>query len=147
MLSACTRYWLGDPPTQSRGVVEMHAFVLVNGHWTDVTSQSITVNFANYNTFANSWEDLLFSRTFGADTRGARVPAGQRSERPNRLRVGEHRRGRLYMRFFDTARVADDRLQRGLVSSLPPFAVQALRHHQQARLRLAGAQPATLTLR
>jgi integrase len=35
------------------------------------------------------------------------------------------------------------------ILSLPPFAVQALRHHhrQQARLRLAGAQPATLTLR
>jgi integrase len=33
--------------------------------------------------------------------------------------------------------------------SLPPFAVQALRHHrhQQARLRLAGGQPATVWLR
>jgi integrase len=35
------------------------------------------------------------------------------------------------------------------ILSLPPFAVQALRHHrqQQARLRLAGAQPATVELR
>ena len=35
------------------------------------------------------------------------------------------------------------------ILSLPPFAVAALRHHrhQQARLRLAGAQPATVTLR
>jgi integrase len=34
------------------------------------------------------------------------------------------------------------------ILSLPPFAVQALRHHrqQQARLRLAGALPATVTL-
>ena len=33
--------------------------------------------------------------------------------------------------------------------SLPPFAIEALRHHrhQQARLRLAGAQSATVTLR
>jgi integrase len=35
------------------------------------------------------------------------------------------------------------------ILSLPPFAVQALRHHrqQQARLRLAGAQPPTVALR
>jgi integrase len=35
------------------------------------------------------------------------------------------------------------------ILSLPPFAVHALREHrrQQARLRLAGAQPATITLR
>ena len=35
------------------------------------------------------------------------------------------------------------------ILSLPPFAVEALREHrrQQARLRLAGAQPATITLR
>jgi integrase len=35
------------------------------------------------------------------------------------------------------------------ILSLPPFAVEALREHrrQQARLRLAGAQPATVTLR
>jgi integrase len=35
------------------------------------------------------------------------------------------------------------------ILTLPPFAVQALRHHrcQQARLRLAGGQPQTVTLR
>jgi integrase len=35
------------------------------------------------------------------------------------------------------------------ILTLPPFAVEALRRHrhQQARLRLAGAQPATVTLR
>jgi hypothetical protein len=67
MLSVCARIWISDPsPTQSRGVVEMHTFALVNGHWTDVTSQSITVNFANFNTF-NVNGDLLRSLTFGAD--------------------------------------------------------------------------------
>jgi integrase len=37
----------------------------------------------------------------------------------------------------------------GATLTLPPFAVQALRHHrrQQARLRLAGGQPQTVTLR
>jgi integrase len=37
----------------------------------------------------------------------------------------------------------------GAILTLPPFAVQALRHHrrQQARLRLAGEQPQTIPLR
>lgn len=45
----CSRVWIADPyPVQSRGVVEMHTYVLVNGHWVDVTSQSITVNKATF---------------------------------------------------------------------------------------------------
>lgn len=45
-LSVCSRVWLADPPTQARGVVEMHTYILVAGHWIDDRSQSITVNQA-----------------------------------------------------------------------------------------------------
>jgi hypothetical protein len=48
-LSICARAWVADPaPTQWRGVVEMHTYILVNGHPVDRTSQSITVNQATF---------------------------------------------------------------------------------------------------
>ena len=48
-LSICARGWVADPaPTQWRGVVEMHTYILVNGHPVDRTSQSITVNQAAF---------------------------------------------------------------------------------------------------
>jgi hypothetical protein len=48
-LSICARAWVADPaPTQWRGVVEMHTYVLVNGHPMDRTAQSITVNQATF---------------------------------------------------------------------------------------------------
>jgi hypothetical protein len=48
-LSICGRGWVADPaPTQWRGVVEMHTYILVNGHPVDRTSQSITVNQATF---------------------------------------------------------------------------------------------------
>jgi hypothetical protein len=48
-LSICARGWAADPaPTQWRGVVEMHTYILVNGHPMDRTSQSITVNQATF---------------------------------------------------------------------------------------------------
>ena len=48
-LSICVRGWVADPaPTQWRGVVEMHTYILVNGHPVDRTSQSITVNQATF---------------------------------------------------------------------------------------------------
>jgi hypothetical protein len=52
-LSICARIWFNDTINQSRGVLEMHTYILVNGHWTDVTSQSITVNFASFNGYDN----------------------------------------------------------------------------------------------
>ena len=48
-LSICVRAWVADPaPTQWRGVVEMHTYILVNGHPVDRTAQSITVNQATF---------------------------------------------------------------------------------------------------
>ena len=48
-LSICARGWVADPAaTQWRGVVEMHTYILVNGHPIDRTSQSITVNQATF---------------------------------------------------------------------------------------------------
>ena len=48
-LSICGRGWVADAaPTQWRGVVEMHTYILVNGHPVDRTSQSITVNQATF---------------------------------------------------------------------------------------------------
>jgi hypothetical protein len=48
-LSICGRGWVADAaPTQWRGVVEMHTYILVNGHPMDRTSQSITVNQATF---------------------------------------------------------------------------------------------------
>jgi hypothetical protein len=43
-LSVCARVWISDPPTQSRGVVEMHTYAWVHGRWIDAMSQSITLN-------------------------------------------------------------------------------------------------------
>jgi hypothetical protein len=68
-LSVCVHYWLNDPPLQSRGVVEMHTYILVNGHPIDSTSQSITVNAANFNLFGNGWDSdhFLGSLRYGND--------------------------------------------------------------------------------
>ena len=63
-LSVCARIWFSDVDLQSRGVVEMHTYILVNGHWTDVTSQSITVNFASFNGADNAG-NLVFALPFG----------------------------------------------------------------------------------
>jgi hypothetical protein len=65
MLSVCSRVWIADPsPTQSRGVVEMHSYVLVSGHWTDVTSQSITINEARFTTYDINGDGLA-TRHYG----------------------------------------------------------------------------------
>jgi hypothetical protein len=48
-LSVCARGWVADGGAyQWRGVVEMHSYILVNGHPVDVTAQSITVNQATF---------------------------------------------------------------------------------------------------
>ncbi len=51
-LSVCSRVWISDSgAAQSRGVVEMHTYISVNGRWIDVTSQSITINDAEFFTY------------------------------------------------------------------------------------------------
>jgi hypothetical protein len=100
-LSVCARIWFSDVDLQSRGVVEMHTFVLVNGHWTDVTSQSITVNYASFNGEDNAG-NLVFALAFGAST-----PLGQSSCRVNGpsgpIACGLANTGRVafYSRVFD----------------------------------------------
>jgi hypothetical protein len=77
-LSVCARIWFSDVDfNQSRAVVEMHTFILVNGHWIDVTSQSITVNKAHFNVQdANGASIFVF--LFGASQ-----PGGQSTCRVN----------------------------------------------------------------
>ena len=68
-LSICGRGWVADAaPTQWRGVVEMHTYILVNGHPMDRTSQSITVNQATFWP-TNSAGTALFAKgiDFGQD--------------------------------------------------------------------------------
>jgi hypothetical protein len=46
-LSVCSRGWVnGNVATQTRGVVEMHTYALVQGIWQDSRSQSITIESA-----------------------------------------------------------------------------------------------------
>ena len=90
-LSICARIWFNDTINQSRGVVEMHTYVLVNGHWTDVTSQSITVNFASFNG-ADNLGRLQFALAFGNSVSSPQVrpPAGstvQAAASPARCRT------------------------------------------------------------
>ena len=41
-LSVCSRGWVNHvPASQTRGVVEMHTYILVNGHPMDATSQPL----------------------------------------------------------------------------------------------------------
>jgi hypothetical protein len=58
-LSVCSRIWISDTASApSRGVVEMHSYILVNGHWIDVTSQSITVNDADFSLLSDNGQEL-----------------------------------------------------------------------------------------
>jgi hypothetical protein len=50
-LSVCALFWFSDVNTQYRAVVQMHTYILVNGFWTDVRSQSITINSAIVDAF------------------------------------------------------------------------------------------------
>jgi hypothetical protein len=68
-LSICARGWVPDDGAyQWRGVVEMHTYILVNGHPMDRTSQSITVNQATFWP-TNSAGTALFAKgiDFGQD--------------------------------------------------------------------------------
>jgi hypothetical protein len=83
-LSVCAVVWFSDVDATYRAVVQMHTYILVNGFWTDVTSQSITINGAslyaavqNSNTVQDSFSfGNDANATFGTDTCRVNGPSG-----------------------------------------------------------------------
>ena len=94
-LSICARGWVADSGAfQWRGVVEMHTYILVNGHPMDRTSQSITVNQATFwPTNADGTAIIPAGIDFGNDfsSRSCRVNSASSSQIacsvPNTYRV------------------------------------------------------------
>jgi hypothetical protein len=94
-LSICARGWVPDDGAyQWRGVVEMHTYILVNGHPVDRTSQSITVNQATFWPTNSAGTALFpsgidFGQDFGSNTCRVNSPTSSQitCSVPNTYRV------------------------------------------------------------
>lgn len=70
-LDVCARVWYNDADlSQARAVVEMHSYILVNGHWMDSTSRSITVKdagFYSWNQYGGGADGFHFGNNYSAN--------------------------------------------------------------------------------